>query len=323
MFNYLQKSKIIQSLIILGLIIYTAINLYSSPITYILEENSSHAYRQFVHFIMLHDAWFYLVFSVNLVLQLILLHSFFQRNNFTEEKSWMSVIWYLFFLNFAVDINQITPAFFTNTVIIVLLHLNVNNSPLNLKNKVTLSGILIALNSLLDVTSGLLLLFLISSLLISRFSKFKDVLIAIIGFSIPYLYLFSFYFLQDRLLSFLETYQNIQLFSLFTSGNFSILHILIASFALFLMIFLSLIVKINYDNKLIILRKRVISLALLLITTVIIILVTNIPIKSSLSYLFVPTALYFSITHSIKKHAIANEVIVILICASLILLQIL
>jgi len=323
MFYYLQKNKIIQSLILLGLVIYTVINLYFSPITYILEENSSYVYRQFVHFIMLHDIWFYLIFIVNIVLQLILLHSFFQRNNFTEEKSWMSLIWYLFFLNFAVDINQITPAFFTNTVIIVLLHLNVNNSPVNLKNKVTLSGMLIALNSLLDVTSGLLLLFLITSLLISRFSKFKDVLIAIIGFFIPYLYLFSIYFLQDRLLNFFETYQNIQLFSLFNSGNFSILHILIASFALFLMIFLSLIVKINYDNKLIILRKRVISLALLLLTTVIMILFTDIPIKSSLNYLFVPIALYFSIIHSITKHAIVNDIIVILICASLILLPIL
>lgn len=320
MFHFFHKKYFLQIIILIGLLAILGIRFCMSPITFALTDQSTFIYSRFVSFLQDNLLWTRILLLGNIMLQLFLLHYLFSKNNFTDEKSFMPVIWYLFFLICCFNVNEVSPAIFSNLIIIILLILNIHYSPTNLKNNVTFSGILIAINSFIDVTSSLLLLFLFSAMLVSRYGKAKDIFTAFIGYLIPYIYLFTYYFFTDNLLTYLESYQNIAFFSLFSSPHFSFLHLIFASILFCAILFSFFIIKRNFDNKLIILRKRVIILALLLLISMLMILISNFPFTNALPYLFVPIVIYFSILHSFKKQIILNDILVIVMGISFLFL---
>ncbi len=321
MFHFLHNKKILQIIILLGVLLIFSMKFFSTPITFHYADTSTLIYVHFSSFLSHHILVARILLLFNIILQLILLYHFFIRNNFVEEKSLLPVIWYLFFISLCYNVNQITPALFTNLLIIILLTLNINYTGSNLRNNITFSGILIAINSFLDISSLWLLLFLISSILISRFSKPKDVFVMLIAFFIPYIYLLSYYFFGEYLLTYFESYQYITYFSLFSElSSFSMLHLISALMVFCAIIVSFIIIKSNFDNKLIILRKRVIVLSLLFLISLFMIIFSTMELHLSLYYLFVPVVIYFSILHSLKKKVLLNDALVLLITISLILL---
>lgn len=321
MFYFLYKKNILQTILFGALLIYTISKVFIHPFTFILTQESTLFYQNFVHFFEKNNFWLSILVLSNLFLQLLLLHFFFNKNKFTENKTLFPIIWYLIFLNVGFDFNQISPAIFTNTLIITILYLNTSYTPTNLKNSIILSGIFIGINSILDITSFLLILFVIASILINKFSKYKEIIILLIGCLLPYIYLFTTLYFKGITHLYIESYNNLSFFAFFSESNFTILSSIVMIILLLSFFTISSLNKIHFDNRLIIFRKRYISLILLSTNTLLMILTTTLPWAYSLLYIFIPLSFNFSILHSIKKRVLFQDVLVLVVFASIVTLE--
>lgn len=321
MFYFLYKKNILQTIILSALLIYTISKVFLYPFTFILTQESTLFYQNFVRFFENNCLGLSVLVLSNLFVQLLLLHFFFNKNGFTENKTLLPLIWYLIFLNVGFDFNQITPAIFTNTLIIIILFLNTFYTPGNLKNNIILSGIFISINSILDITSFLLVLFVIASILVSKFSKSKEIIILLIGCLLPYIYLFTILYFNDITNLYIEGYSHLSLFTFFSKTNFTILSSLLMILLLISLLIILSFNKIHFDNRLIIYRKRYISLVLLLSSTLLMLLTSELPWTYSLIYIFIPLSFNFAILHSIKKRALFQDVFVLLVVGSIFTLE--
>ncbi|MEG1556506.1 MAG: hypothetical protein RR356_07270, partial [Bacteroidales bacterium] len=221
------------------------------------------------------------------------------------------LIFYLLFLICGGFLNEITPAFFTNLFILLIINLNSNYLSETIKSRVFLSGVLTGIASLIDPVSLVLLFFVIATLIVNRFNKSKEIVIAIIGLVILYLYFFSYYFFTDQLEIIKKLCTDFPYF-IFLKSNIippvwqivkTIIWLLVVLYALFTL-------KLQYDNKLIVMRKRLIAIHLLLIGIIVMMFLSSYQLPGMTLYLLIPTTLYFSILLQMNQRVLVHDIVI-------------
>ena len=144
-------------------------------------------------------------------------------------------------------------------------------------------------------------------------SKWRELIISILGFVTPYIFLFSYYFLTDTIEKKILPY-----ILFFKDINFYIPHFPISNY-----IFLSVIglffiitlfsISLHLSEKPIFYRKKVIALIMFLITTILSLFFAKDDFIFHLSLLFIPFSFFFaSYMIKIKKLFISEIMYIIL-----------
>ena len=280
-------------------------------------DNYSHYYLFPSFFKILNESYFIriVVVILNLVLQLLLISSFLSQSRFITPNSPYPSIFYLALLLSTNSLITITPIFFTNTILLIILCLNVNyDNESRTKRNIFFTGILVALGCCFDFAFIVTLLFVIISLMINLYSKIRHIMILLSGFIILITYIFSYYLFTDSL-SLLQNYFS-QISPLYTFNSIStdsslrITFFAIAFFASWIMIF-----KISqaFESKIVAMRKRHITLQILYVVLFLSFLFCTLSYPFYLQYLVVPLACFFVAVAQLPSRLFINELLVLFI----------
>ena len=111
--------------------------------------------------------------------------------------------------------------------------------------------------------------FVISSLIINRFSKYKDIVVYLLGILTIYLYVFCFYFFTDRLPELGSLLAEVRFSNTFAStAVYSWKEIVLLSATGLSLLYAIFILKLQYDNKQVLLRKRLMTIHLITISMI-------------------------------------------------------
>jgi hypothetical protein len=159
-----------------------------------------------------------------------------------------------------------------------------------------------------------LLIFVMVALLVNRFSKVRDILLSLLGFSIPIIYAFAFYLFTNQYMA-EHTHTFHPVFFGFYSylSDFKIIEIIAFLFMTLVLFYFSIVLTMVFSTKFIIMRKRLISINTLTITLFVMLFVTVFPYSASIVYMFVPITVYCSIISQQKKNWILNNIFILLI----------
>lgn len=301
--------KGLEILILFGMCIFFIVRLFVQPVAMTASPTDTLLYQRFAANFGGQTIWIRLFLLVGAVLQLGFMQFFFLRNNFSESKSPLALVFFLVFSCFCVDSQAVTPAFFTILLTTILLNLNVNFLAERVKSQLILSGLLIALGSFLDISAVWLLLFVIISLLTNGFATPKNILLLLITFLFPYIWLFALFFFVGDLPLLTANFRQ-QLWFAPLSLNLTTPAVVFLSVTAFVSIFTLLKLKFHFDNKLIVLRKRLMSLNALFLVCLLIAICTQAAVRVGALYMFVPFAIVFSLLLQIRKSLIINYLLV-------------
>lgn len=322
MFYFLQKHKLLQIIIVIILTVFTCIHLFSASINYSFFEPILPFSIALANGIGLHTGLFRGMILLTLLLEVFLLYNYFKKSAFTDNSTFFPVIWFLVFNAFACFLVPFTPIFLTNLAIIFLLNIHTSNSDSRLKMQILLSGALISLACFYDITAVFLLLFIVISLAINRLEKVRDVLVLLIGFLVPIIYVGAVYFFQGDFADFITVWRKLHFHpAIFAMKKISTVQIICLSVFALMIPYIVIQLKLLYDNKLIIIRKRFISQIVLFFTLLIMVLLTQVPLPYSLAYFSVPITFFLTSLIPEKKFSIVKELAIILFTASIIVMS--
>lgn len=318
MFDFLHKNIIFQSFLLLVLLALCAFSIFSSlrvsdltgaPV---LAGSLQHLHTHYPLLLKI-------VTFLTLVLQLILLQHFIHKNSLTEDKTLYPSVIYLALLAGGQVFTSLNSVFFINLFIILLLLLNSGYENASIKNRVFMSGALVGVISFLDIASAVTIFFIFISLTVNRFSKAKDILLTIFGFGIPIIYFFSYYLFTDQYVGARESLQQLHFLGFFDSISYLGIRDYLAFSALALyLLYMGITLNMIFSKKLIVMRRRLISIHAMTVCLFAITLLTYAGYPSLLTYLFLPVAVYYSISSQYKANWIFNDILslflIILLC---------
>lgn len=254
-----------------------------------------------------------------LLLQAGLLFNYVRASGFLDEENVLSI---LFFCALSLGMGILTPlspAWFTNTATLAVLNLSNRTSSARGKTYLLLSGIVLGLSTLFDPAATLLLLFFILNILINQIDKLRDLLATLCGVLLPYLYLLAHHYFAGSLAQYLHSFSEIKLtFPLFTQPQLSLYTLIAMGVGLLLMVYVIARVKVLYQNKLIVIRRRYLYLCILFGFNIIMMLTTNVPYPYSLSYLLIPITVFIIAFIPVRNFSISTEILLLLLTASLV-----
>lgn len=321
MFYFLQKHRWLQVVVIAAAMAYFCVRLFSTPLILTHYDAFLPCAEWLSGSIVQWQSLYRALILLAVISEGVLLINFFHKSNMLEQKSFFPIIWFVGFMVVGCYSLPPTPVFITNLIILCLVNLNKDYQNERVKTQVLLSGGLIGVASFFDFTAVLLLFYVIIALAINRFSKLKDMIVTLLGFLIPYIYMFSYHFFVDDVAVYAASFQQFHL-------NFPLLKILssslwkIAALAVFILLipFVLVRLKMLFDNKLVIIRQRYITLNFLFLTLVVMMFLSNIPFPYTMGYLFVPLSFYFTAIISDKRISFIKEVVLFVLVAAVVVL---
>lgn len=319
MLYFLNKNSILQIIISVLLFGWAVFTIFTQ-MTLCPPEGQTLVYQQWFEFWQLHPLNYKIIAVVWVLLVSLLIQLFFNRNRFSETPTLMPILFCLLFLNLGKFTTFFSPAYFTIllTTLVILFNAQDNNEK-PMKNRVFASGILIGLTTLADPNALWIALFLMLALFANNYSKAKEICILFAGLLMVAIYTFTYFFLSDKLPLLGESIKHLQFFYIIRDiKSISVLNWVLVFFLLFSLIYLVVILKLYFDNKLIVLRKRFVTTVVLLVIMLVIVLFANINIHQGLLYLIIPITLFYSILSQIKRRRLWNDFItialVVLLC---------
>ena len=323
MFYLFQKIKFLQFFLLAGLL--CAVAFFSLTADVVRTANDAFPYfADFSQFLVSHPN-LALFCTIGLaLLEVFLIFRYFNKNAFSEENTFMPACW-LLALMLLFGTNQfLSTVGLTNLVILLIININRDSQGSDSKNPVFISGILLGLLSLFDWSAAFLFIYYILVLAIDRIFKVKDILVAIVGVLLPYTYLFAYQFFTENITSYWHTISQIQFhFPLFEFKQYSVPALIGFGFFILFLLYIIIKLKVHYDNKLMILRKRMLLLNLLSIFLVGVMVCSNVPFPQSVGYLVVPLACYFAAYIPQKRIVWAHEITLTLLFAALVVMVVL
>ena len=236
------------------------------------------------------------VVSIVLFLSIIGVQHYFSINNFATKSSLYPSIIYLSILVLSGNLKVVSPIFFTNFFIIIILLLNDSYFKGRTKSKVLYSGMFIGLSLLIDPSTIVLFLFLITSMIINTVISPKDIIVSFFGILIIGIYLIAYYFFTDSLDILWENFSQINLFNIFRSSiKISTLPLIFTILNSLILLYLIVKISLIYETKVIVMRKKVITLNALLICLIGTILLSGIELHFIIRYFYIPISLLISI----------------------------
>ena len=245
---------------------------------------------------------------------------FFQISKFYDNKTWMPVVLLLGLLLAGRFLNTFSPTWITLPVLATILLLNnrdANEQPV--KNRIFTSGILVGLCTLLDPYSVWILLFIIMALLTNRFSSFKEIIILICGFEMVYTYVFAVGFLTDSTSAIVHLVKQVGYFEIIRH----ITSLTVLDYVLTAVLFVGLVYMVAaltryFDTKLIVLRKRFLTIILLFVVMLVALLFSQYAFRPALVYLVMPLTLLYSMMSLLKNRRLLNDIliaaVIVLLC---------
>lgn len=144
--------------------------------------------------------WIPLLSLILLYVEALLLNQFLADHNLIPKNSLLGGFTYIILMSGMDGIYSLHPMLFVNMLLILLLNLSLHlYQSKNSFNNVFMAGFLIALIALLFNHGIYLLLLFASILILMRALNWREWLISIAGFAIPFVYAIAFYYLTDRL----------------------------------------------------------------------------------------------------------------------------
>lgn len=248
-----------------------------------------------------------------LLCSVFMLQHIFLANKFSENRTLLPVVFFLLFLNAGHFLQQLTPAFFTMLVTLLVLLINTtqeNGRPV--KNKVFFSGVLIAVASLIDVGALWLILFMVFTLLTDKNYRPKDILVLLSGILMVIIYLVSYYYLTDSWPALQDFLRQLTFLAFFTHiSSLAVLDWVLIGFLLLSGFYVIAVLKIHYDSKLIVLRKHYMLVVFLCFLMLLSILLTGTTMPHTLIYWVVPFALLDGMLSQLKIRRYLNDVLMI------------
>lgn len=312
MFKFLHRNLVLQwtiTLVLLLLSVYLMIN--SSNI---LSSNGYPIfYYGFVYFISKSILAYRIFTMMIIILSLLLIQIYFTRNNFVHKTSVLPSIFYLIFVIISGIIKQPGAVLISNLFIIIILMINDTYYKTNSKSKLFFIGMIYGISILIELTTLPLIAFIIVSLFMNTVIKPKDLVIIFFGILTIGIYLFALFYFTDQLDFLISNFQQIKMYTIFTSP-IQLKPIQWAILPILFFIFLYIILKINkvYENKVIVMRKKMITFNVLILCLIGTILFTNGTPGQFISYFIIPFSILFSIFSQFKSKYFIHDFLILL-----------
>ena len=322
MFYFLQKHKVLQIIIVIILMIFMCIHLFSASINYNFFEPNLPFSKAIADGMAMHTGLYRGMILLAILLECFLLYNYFKKGAFTDNSTFFPIIWFLVFNTFSCFLFPLSPIFLINLAILFLLNIHTSTSDARLKIQILISGALISLACFYDITAIFLLIYIIISLAINRLEKARDVMVLLIGFLLPILYAGTVYFFQGKFADFTAIWHNVHFHpAIFAMQKISTVMIICLIVFAVMIPYIIIQLKLLFDNKLIVIRKRYISLVVLLFTLLVMILFSQVPLPYSLAYCAVPITYFLTALIPEKKFSVTKEVAIALFAATLIVMS--
>lgn len=254
-------------------------------------------------------------------LQQVMLFLYYKRSKFDEQTSLLPCAALTVFAIAGGPTALFSPVLIANFVLTSILLFSDDSDHRNQKGRVLLSGILIGIATFFDTALFLIAVAFLFMLLNSRFNTISDLFVTLIGMAIPYIYCFACFFFVDDFPRLLDSITRVHFdFPLFTGTHPSVVSLISAVVAAIILIYVLVKLKIRFDYKLIVVRKRFANTHILFATLIGVLLMTNLPFPESVSYLSVPLAIYLAAYAPSRRLTITKEVVFTVLLTAIILL---
>lgn len=259
-----------------------------------------------------------LIIAFGLLLQLVLTDVYFFRGGFGDSHHLMVVLWFMLILCCGGFVAQLSPIWMSNIILAIIVSVNFDYDRGNLKNKDFVSGMLTAVASLFYPPVLFVAFFVISSLIINRFSKYKDIVVYLLGILTTYLYVFCFYFFTDRLPELEKMLMDVRFYNTFTAtAVYSWKEIVLLSATGLSLLYAIFILKIQYGNKPVLLRKRLVTIHLITVSMLLMMIFSPFDIHQSVGFLLIPFTLYYAMLSQMKEHPFVNDIMMLIFAVAL------
>ena len=316
MFRFIQSRVIVQSLVVLALVAWAVYMLVSSTI--MVQPPFRLYFWQYIAPLQHSYVAMSLLLALVIVLQLLLTDVYFFRGGFGDSHHLMVVIWLLLLLCCGGYVSEFSPVCMSNLVIVVIISLNFDYDKGNLKNKDLLSGLLTGVASLFYPPMLFVAFFVISSLIINRFSKYKDIIVYLLGILTVYLYVFCCYFFADNLPALFGMLSKLRFYNTFSVTTvYSWREIVLMSAAGVSLLYAIFILKLQYDSKQLLLRKRLMTIHLITISTLMMMVFSPFDIHQAMGFMLIPFTLYNAMLSQMKEHPVINDVMMLIFAVAL------
>ena len=255
------------------------------------------------------------------VLQQVMLFLYFKRSKFGEQTSLLPCAALSLFAVAGGPSAVCSPVLIANTILAGLLLLISDSERGHQKSRVLFSGILMGVATFFDPSLFLLPVGFLFILLTNRFNSVSDIFVTLIGILIPYIYSTAHSFFAGSLPQHFDALSQARLtFPLLTEAQLSVVAAVSGAVAGVLLIYILVRLKIRFDYKLIVVRKRFINIHILFLVLVGVMLLTNLPFPVSTSYLAIPLSIYLASSAPSRRLTITKEVVLTLLLTATILL---
>lgn len=316
MFRFIQSRLFLQLVALLAVVVWAVFQVVTS-MHYVGMPDPALCWQAFAP-LQNHYVALCLLFTLGLLIQIVLADIYYFRCGFGDTHHLMVVFWYMLLLCCGGCFGEFSPVWMSNVLLVVIISLNFDYEGGNQKSKDILSGILIGISSLFYPPVILLSFFVIFSLIINKFSKHKDIAVFLLGILTVYLYVFCYFFFTDQLVELRNQLSQMHWYNTFRATSvFSWREILLVSAAVLSWFYSILILKIEYGNKQVLLRKRLLTIHLIMISTLLLLIFSPFGIRQSMGFLVLPMSLYYAMLSQIKQHSVANDLMMLIFAVAL------
>ena len=312
MFKFLNKNLIFQTILLIALLSYSGWLIFAK-LHVVVPPGISTLSSALLSLMTVKPLLMKIIVLLTLLFQLILFQHLFRRNNLTEGTLLWPSIFYLSMLIGSNAFLQVTPVFFINLIVLLLLLLNSEYDASSIKNRVFFSGILIGIGFFMDFGTALLLVFITISLIINRFSKTKDIFLSLFGFLIPLIYFCSYFFFTDQLDILGSSISKFSFFGFINSiGLLTIQNMIFLGFTTVGLLYFIITLSVTFSQKLIVLRRRLAVINVLTASLFVLSFVSFEYYPQIFAWLFIPMSIYFSLITQIKKNWVIHDLIILI-----------
>lgn len=312
MFYYLNKNTIVQWVII-ALLFAWAVFTIVTEVTVCPADRQSIFFQYLVAFWTSHPVHLKVVSVVLLLLESLLIGHFYSANRFADNKTLIPIVFFLLMMIAGGFLKVFTPAALTlvfTTLIVIVNTQDENERPV--KNRVFTSGLLLGISALFDPVSVVCVLFLTLALITHRYSKSKEIAIMLFGLLFVCAYLFSGFFIANKMPMLMESFKHLSFFGVIKSvKTLNVFDYVLVGYTVLLMTYLIIQLKLFYDNKLIVLRKRLVTIHLLLFVLVAVLLLSGLSLQHGFLYLTFPITMYFSMITQYRSRIVFHDILIL------------
>lgn len=316
MFKFIQSKLFLQIVVLLALVSLVVYQVVTS--TRLLSPADSHFLWNSLLPLQNHYVAMGLIVGLGLLVQLSLTDLYFFRGGLGETHHLMVFVFFLLMAVCGSFVADFSSVWMSNLVLAVLMTINFDYDSGNVKNKDLFSGILIGIGSLYYLPMIFLSFFVVSSLIVNKYSKYKDIIAFVIGLVIVYLYAICYFFLTDQWSVLRELVVGKGFYDTFaTTAVFTWREIVLLAATAVSLLYTVFVVKQHYDTKPILLRKKLVTIHLMMLTMLLMMIFSPMDVHHSVGFLLIPATLYFTMLSQLKYHRLINDLMILVFFVAL------